>query len=85
MIDCILCLLSWGTIAMLVVAFLGFYFTRSSKSMPKSFSELKSEIYWQYHGIRGLVEDAVLKKNNRVGEWNILIFSIAIEMINKFL
>lgn len=43
--------------------------------MPRSFSELKSEIYWQYHGIRGLVEDAILKRNNRVGEYNILFLN----------
>lgn len=65
----ILYLLFWGTSALLTfVGLCAFYFTRSSKSMPKSFSELKSEIYWQYHGIRGLVEDTILKSKNRVGE-----------------
>lgn len=46
--------------------FFAFYFTRSSKAMPQSFRELKWEIIWQYHGVRGLVEDAVLRRNNRV-------------------
>jgi len=51
-----------------IIGLLAFYFTRSSKEMPKSFSELKSEIYWQYHGMRGLVEDTILKPKNRVGK-----------------
>lgn len=72
----ILYILFWGTSALIAIfGFFAFYFTRSSKEMPKSFSELKSEIYWQYHGIRGLVEDAVLKPNNRVGEYISLFIS----------
>lgn len=59
-----------------IVGLLGFYFTLSSKDhLPKSFSELKSEIYWQYHGIRGLVEDTILKPKNRVGEYILLFIS----------
>jgi len=63
----ILYLLFWATSVLLaIVGLLAFYFARSSKSMPKSLSELKSEIYWQYHGVRGLVEDTILRRNNRV-------------------
>lgn len=36
--------------------------------MPKSWSQLKAEILWQYLGIRGLIEDYYLRNYNQVGE-----------------
>lgn len=50
------------------LGFLAFYLSRSSKEMPKNWSQLRSEILWQYLGVRGLIEDYVLRKYNRVGE-----------------
>lgn len=55
-------------VACSVVGFLAFYFTRSSKEMPRSWSQLKAEILWQYLGIRGLIEDYYLRNYNQVGE-----------------
>lgn len=45
---------------------------RSSKEMPKNWRQLKSEILWQYLGVRGLIEDYYLRNCNRVGESNII-------------
>lgn len=51
-----------------LLAFAGFYFTRSSKSMPKNFLELKTEIQWQAMGIYGLAEDFIMRSKNKVGK-----------------
>lgn len=50
------------------LGFLAFYVGRSSKEMPKNWRQLKSEILWQYLGMRGLIEDYYLRKYNRVGK-----------------
>lgn len=50
------------------IGFIAFYMGRSSKEMPKSWRQFKSEILWQYLGVRGLIEDYYLRKNNHVGE-----------------
>lgn len=50
------------------LGFIAFYLGRSSKEMPKTWRQLKSEILWQYLGVRGLIEDYYLRKYNRVGE-----------------
>lgn len=81
----ILWILFWGTSTLIaLVGFFAFYFTRSSKDMPKSLSELKSEIYWQYHGVRGLVEDSILKRKNRVGECKICLLYEQLIKITTF-
>lgn len=49
------------------LTFVAFYFTKSSKEMPKNWRQFKSEILWQYLGVRGLIEDYWLRKYNRVG------------------
>lgn len=50
------------------LGFAAFYVGRSSKQMPKNWRQFKSEILWQYLGVRGLIEDYYLRKYNRVGE-----------------
>lgn len=50
-----------------VLGFVAFYCSRSSKEMPKNWRQFRSEILWQYLGVRGLIEDYVLRKYNRVG------------------
>lgn len=50
------------------LGFAAFYVGRSSKQMPKNWRQFKSEILWQYLGVRGLIEDYYLRKHNRVGE-----------------
>lgn len=55
------------------LGFLAFYLARSSKEMPKNWSQFRSEMLWQYLGVRGLIEDYILRKYNRVGkdkEWS---------------
>lgn len=49
------------------LGFVAFYLGRSSKEMPKNWRQLRSEILWQYLGVRGLIEDYYLRKYNRVG------------------
>lgn len=51
-----------------VLGFIAFYLGRSSKEMPKNWRQFKSEMMWQYLGVRGLIEDYYLRKHNRVGE-----------------
>lgn len=48
------------------LGFAAFYVGRSSKQMPKNWRQFKSEILWQYLGVRGLIEDYYLRKYNRV-------------------
>lgn len=59
------------TTMFLFIAVLGlaaFFFSRSSKELPKNWSQLKAEISWQYVGIRGLIEDYWLRKHNHDGK-----------------
>ncbi|XP_053684486.1 dehydrogenase/reductase SDR family member on chromosome X [Sabethes cyaneus] len=49
-----------------VVLFSIFYFMKSSKEMPKNFSQLVAEIKVQQVGFLGIVEDIVLRGANRV-------------------
>lgn len=59
----------WFILLLIVlIVFLAFYLSRSSKEMPKNWSQFRSEILWQYLGVRGLIEDYVLRKYNRVGK-----------------
>lgn len=51
-----------------VLAFAAFFFSRSSKALPKNWSQLKAEISWQYVGVRGLIEDYWLRKHNHDGK-----------------
>lgn len=50
------------------VAFLVFYFLRSSKEMPKNYRELVLELKIQASGTQGLIEDTLMRFWNRVGE-----------------
>ena len=52
-----------------VVALVAFFFTRSSKKLPKNFAELKSEFLWQVIGIYGLVGDFLYRSRNHVGKF----------------
>lgn len=56
-------------IILLALAFAAFYLSRSSKEMPKNWRQFKSELLWQYLGIRGLIEDFMLRRNNRISEY----------------
>lgn len=53
----------------IVILFAAFFFSRSSKELPKNWSQLKAEISWQYVGARGLIEDYWLRKHNRDGKY----------------
>lgn len=56
-------------VATLLAAFLfGFFFMRSSKNLPASFSQLYAEVLWQISGFVSMVEDHVLKHKNHTGE-----------------
>lgn len=61
--------MAWIILVILLVAFATFYLTRSSKEWPKTWSQFRSEILWQYLGIRGLIEDCVLRRYNRVSKY----------------
>lgn len=51
-----------------VVAFLCFYFLRSSKEMPSNWRELVIELKIQASGAIGLGEDTILRFRNKIGE-----------------
>lgn len=51
-----------------VVAFLAFYFLRSSKEMPKNWRAFVVEMKIQANGTLGLIEDIVLRYRNKVGK-----------------
>lgn len=50
----------------LVLAIVGFYFFKSSKEMPKTWFEWKTELRLQAIGVTGLVQDFMLKDRDRV-------------------
>ncbi|XP_058458923.1 dehydrogenase/reductase SDR family member on chromosome X [Malaya genurostris] len=50
----------------LAILFFIFYFMKSSKEMPKNWSQLVSEIKVQQIGFLGIVEDIVLRRANKV-------------------
>lgn len=54
--------------------------------MPKNWRQFKSEILWQYLGVRGLIEDYYLRKYNRVGKHHnfctFIIVSLFFMLIN---
>lgn len=52
------------------VAFLAFYFLRSSKEMPKNWREFVLELKMQASGTQGLVEDTFMRLLNKVGEFS---------------
>jgi hypothetical protein len=52
----------------LVLAALVFYFSKSSKEMPKNWKEFVIECKVQYCGISGVIEDIILRRRNRIGE-----------------
>ena len=53
----------------IAVAFLCFYFLRSSKEMPKNWRALLVELKIQASGAIGLGEDTVLRFRNKVGKF----------------
>lgn len=53
-------------IILLILGVLGFYFFRSSKEMPKTWYEWKTELSIQRIGVTGLIQDAMLKDRNKV-------------------
>lgn len=52
----------------LVFAVLIFFFMKSSKDLPKNWSQLVSEVRVQACGFIGIVEDIVLRRKNKVGK-----------------
>lgn len=56
---------------MSIVAVLTFiaYFLRSSKEMPKNWTEVIIEIKFMFHGVLGYFEDIFMMFFNRVGEY----------------
>lgn len=52
-----------------LLAFLCFYFLRSSKEMPKNWRELVIELKIQASGAIGMGEDTILRFKNKVGEF----------------
>lgn len=52
----------------IAVAFLAFYFLRSSKEMPKNWKSFVVELKIQGNGTIGLIEDMLLRYKNKVGE-----------------
>lgn len=53
----------------LPIAFVIFYFLRSSKEMPTTWREFVCELKIQASGFIGLAEDTVLRFRNKVGEF----------------
>jgi hypothetical protein len=53
----------------LPIAFVVFYFLRSSKDMPKTWREFVCELKVQLSGTIGLAEDIVFRFGNKVGEF----------------
>lgn len=66
MVDLILGVLAATFIALLTIMVLGFYFFKSSKQMPKTWSEWQTEFQIQACGAFGLYHDFVLRKKDRV-------------------
>ena len=79
-------LLTLTACIILILALTAFFLTRSTKALPKNFTELRMEIMWQWHGLWGLIEDLYLKKCNRVRKclWFILRLMINLNRIHVF-
>lgn len=53
----------------LAIAVLIFFFMKSSKEMPKNWSQFVSEMKVQQCGFVGIVEDILLRGSNKVSEY----------------
>jgi hypothetical protein len=51
----------------IAVAFLAFYFLRSSKEMPKNWKSFVVELKIQSSGAIGMIQDIALRYRNKVG------------------
>lgn len=56
-------------IAFLALLFSAFWFSKTSKEVPKSWYEWKIEFRYQYVGIVGLIEDFIYRSQDQVGKW----------------
>ena len=54
-------------LAVLTLLFCMFWFSKTSKEVPKSWYEWKMEFRYQYLGIAGLIEDFTYRSKDKVG------------------